>query len=155
LGFGVSGGAARPAGGAPGRGFEARQPPKGRAVIFEPHPAVRVALEYLLLREGYSVDARGEGPFAVAGQALMLVGVEDGLHIFVSQDAAGTIEGLNRGISSPLETLSEVTGIRAFVPKPFGGGDVLCVVRTVRGFDGHRRHTRERRSVDMTSKEDG
>jgi hypothetical protein len=141
--------------GRPGGGFEARQPPKGRAVIFEPHPPVRVALEYLLLREGYSVDARGEGPFAVAGPALMLVGVEDGLYVFVSQDVAGTIEGLNRGISSPLETLSEVTGIRAFVPKPLGAADVLRVVWTVRGFDGRRRHTRDRRSVDMTSREDG
>lgn len=67
----------------PDGGFEVRQPPKGRAVIFEPHPAVRVALEYLLSREGYSVDARGEGPFAVAGPALMLVAVEDGLYVFV------------------------------------------------------------------------
>jgi hypothetical protein len=124
-------------------------------VIFEPHPAVRVALEHLLLREGYSVDARGEGPFAVAGPALMLVGVEDGLHVFVSQDAAGTIEELNTRISSPLETLPEVTGSRAFVPKPFGAGDVLRVVRTVRGFDGRRRHAREQRNVDMTSREDG
>ena len=141
--------------GRPGGGFEARRPPKGRAVIFEPHPAVRVALEHLLLREGYSVDARGEGPFAVAGPALMLVGGEDGLHVFVSQDAAGTIEGLNPGISPSLETLSGVTGIRAFVPKPFGAGEVLRVVRTVRGFDGRRRHTRERRSVDVTTREDG
>jgi hypothetical protein len=123
----------------PDGGFEVRQPPKGRAVIFEPHPAVRVALEYLLSREGYSVDARGEGPFAVAGPALMLVAVEDGLYVFVSQDAAGTIEGLSPRILSPLETLSEITGIRAFVPKPFGAGDVLRVVRMVKGFDGRRR----------------
>ena len=141
--------------GLPGGGFGACQPPKGRAVIFEPHPAVRVALEHLLLREGYSVDARGEKPFAVAGPALMLVGSEDGLHVFVSQDVAGTIEGLNPGISQPLEKLSGVTGIWAFVPKPFGAGDVLRVVRTVRSFDGRRRHTRERRSVDATTREDG
>jgi hypothetical protein len=121
-------------------GFEGPPTPeRPRAVIFEPHPAVRVVLEYLLAREGYSVEARGEEPFAAPGPALMLVAAGDGLYVFESGDAAATLEGLDSGTSSSLETLPGVTGIQAFVPKPFGAGDVLRVVRAVRGFDGRRR----------------
>ena len=125
--------------GRPCGGFEACQPSKGRAVIFESHPAVRVVLEYLLLREGYSVDSRGEAPFAVAGPALVLVGDEDGLYVFVSGNALGTIEGLDPEPSYSPGTFAEVIGIRAFVPKPFGAGDVLRVVRAVKGFDWRRK----------------
>ena len=90
----------------------------------------------------------------MAGPALMLVGFEDGLYVFVSQDAAGTIEGLNRGISSPLKRCPGSPASGPSCQNPSGAGDVLRVVRTVRGFDGRRRHTRDRRGVDMTSRED-
>lgn len=121
-------------------GFEAPPTPeRPRAVIFEPHPAVRVVLEYLLAREGYSVEARGEAPFAAPGPALMLVAAGDGLYVFESRDAAETLEGMESVVPSSLETLRGVTGIQAFVPKPFGAGDVLRVVRAVKGFDGRKR----------------
>ena len=121
-------------------GFEGSPTPeRPRAVIVEPHPAVCVVLEYLLAREGYSVEARGEAPFAAPGPALMLVAADDGLYVFESRDAAAILEGLDPGISSSLEIFSGVKGIQAFVPKPFGARDVLRVVRAVRGFDGRRR----------------
>jgi hypothetical protein len=43
-------------------GFERPTTPEKtpRAVIVEPHPAVRAVLEYLLAREGYAVEARGD-----------------------------------------------------------------------------------------------
>jgi hypothetical protein len=68
----------------------------------------------------------------------MLVGDEGGLYVFESRDAAETLNGPPLGAQSS-EALSAVTGIRAFVPKPFGAEDVLRVVRIVRGFDGRRR----------------
>jgi hypothetical protein len=73
----------------------------------------------------------------------MLVAAGDGLYVFESRDAASTLEGLDPGAAPSLETLLGVTGIQAFVPKPFGAEDVLRVVRAVRGFDGRRRpHSR-------------
>lgn len=121
----------------PPGGFEGSPTPeRPRAVVFEPHPAVRVVLEYLLVREGFRVEARGEAPFAGPGPALMLVAAGDGLYVFETRDAAATLEGLDPAPASPF---SGVTGIQAFVPKPFGAGDVLRVVRAVRGFDGRRR----------------
>lgn len=125
-------------------GFEGSSTPeRPRAVIFEHHPAVRAVLEYLIAREGYSVEARGEAPFAAPGPALMLVAAGDGLYVFESRDAASTLEDLDPGAASSLETLIGVRGIQAFVPKPFGAEDVLRVVRAVRGFDGRRRpHSR-------------
>jgi hypothetical protein len=125
-------------------GFEG--PPtskRPRAVIFEHHPAVSTVLEYLIASEGYCVETRGEAPFAAPGPALMLVAAGDGLYVFESRDAASTLEGLDPGAAPSLETLLGVTGIQAFVPKPFGAEDVLRVVRAVRGFDGRRRpHSR-------------
>jgi hypothetical protein len=126
--------------GRPRGGFEGPPTPeRSRAVIFEPHPAVRAVLEYLLTREGYSVEASGDTPLAREGPALMLVAAGDGLYVFESRDAAETLETLDPGTASSFETMCGVTGIQAFVPKPFGAGDVLRVVRVVRGFDGRRR----------------
>jgi hypothetical protein len=126
-------------------------------VIFESHLAVRVVLEYLLLREGYSVDSRGEAPFAVAGPAHVLVGDEAGLYVFVSGNVVGTIKGLDPELSYSPGTFAEVIGIRVFVPKPFGAGDVLRVVRAVRGFDGRRRprSRKQARLENTTEGEDG
>lgn len=130
--------AERPAG-----GFErsSTTPNISRAVIVEPHLAVRAVLEYLLAREGYTVEARGEAPFAVPGPALLLVAAEDGsgLYVFESRNAAETLEGLPLDAQTSPEALSGVTGIQAFVPKPFGAGDVLRVMRAVSGFDGRKR----------------
>jgi hypothetical protein len=124
-------------------GFERPSTPKKtpRAVILEPHPAVRAVLEYLLTQEGYAVEARGEAPFAALGPALLLVATEDrgGLYVFESRDAAETLEGLSHDWRTFPEELSGVAGIRVFVPKPFGARDVVRVVRVVSGFDGRRR----------------
>ncbi|MGH3148129.1 MAG: hypothetical protein ACRDTR_20270 [Rubrobacter sp.] len=111
-----------------------------RALVVEPHPAVRAVLEYLLAREGYAVEtfALGE-PFVVApGPALLLVaGDDDGLYVFSSGDAARALGGFVSGRSPG--NLSAATGIQAFLPKPFGIADVLRVVRVVDGFEGRRR----------------
>ena len=124
-------------------GFERSSTTPGisRAVIVEPHPSVRAVLEYLLAREGYTVEARGEAPVAAPGPALLLVAAEDGsgLYVFESRNAAETLEGLPLDVRTSPETLSGVTGIQVFVPKPFGAGDVLRVVRAVRGFDERKR----------------
>jgi DNA-binding response OmpR family regulator len=107
-----------------------------RAVIVEPHPALRAVLEYLLAQEGYAVEAGGEAPFAEPGLALLLVASEDGggLYIFEAEKAAETLEKFSLNVRSS-EVLSGVTGILAFVPKPFGARDVLHIVRAVSGFD--------------------
>ncbi len=113
-----------------------------RAVIVEPHPSVRVVLEYLLVREGYAVEA-GEEPFAVApGRALLLVSATDGsgLYAFVSENAPDALAGFVSDNGRSFQTLPGVRGIEAFVPKPFGMEDVLRVVQVVDGFDGRRTH---------------
>ena len=107
-----------------------------RAFVVEPQPAVRAVLEYLLVREGYAVEAVAavEAGLVTPGPALLVLADEDGggLHVFESRDAA---EDLRK---APLRA-REPTGILAFLPKPFGVADVLRVVRAVRGFDGRRR----------------
>ena len=130
------------------RGLPARRPVGGferpstperpRVVIFEPHPVVRVALECLLTREGFRAEAGDETSTVASGPALMLVGDEGGLYVFKSRDAAETLEQFQLDAQFS-EALSAVTGIWAFVPKPFGADDLLRVVRTVRGFDGRRK----------------
>lgn len=110
----------------------------GRVVVREPHPAIRSVLEYLLSRQGYAVEVAG--PAAVEpGPALVLAAAGDGggLYVFECGDAA---EALERAPGDePMEAFSGVTGVRAFLPKPFGADDVLRVVRAVEGFDGRRR----------------
>ena len=71
-----------------------------RAVIVEPHPALRAVLEYLLAQEGYAVEAGGEAPFAEPGPALLLVASEDGggLYIFEAEKAAETLEKFSPGL---------------------------------------------------------
>jgi hypothetical protein len=127
---------------------------KVRTVILEPHPAVRAVLEYLLTQEGHAVEAResytppagpGAGPGTEPGPALFLVAAEDGggLYVFGSRNAAETLEELSAGAKPSLEGLAGVTGMQAFVPKPFGAGDVLRAVRMVRSYDGRRRNRSE------------
>ncbi len=94
----------RPAGGAVGSSL-ARMP---RAVIYEPHPAVRAVLEHLLLREGYAVEVCGEGREAAPGPVLLLAGSEDGsgLYVFRTRDAAGILPRLSRGADTPGDLIS-------------------------------------------------
>ncbi len=110
----------------------------GRAVVREPHPAIRGALEYLLSRQGYDVEVAGVAAVE-PGPALVLVSAGDGggLYVFECGDAAEILERASGDDS--LEAFSGVTGVRAFLPKPFGADDVLRVVRAVDGFDGRRR----------------
>jgi hypothetical protein len=109
--------------------------------VVEPHPAVRAVLEYLLGREGFRVEAfAAEGPLvATPGPALMLVAAGDGLRVFLSEDAAETLDGFVAGDDGMPVTLSGATGLQAFLPKPFGVEDVLRVVGMIRGFEGRRR----------------
>jgi hypothetical protein len=67
-----------------------------RAVVVEPHASVRAVLEYLLVREGYAVEAGGESFPVAPGLALVLVSAPDGggLCVFDSEDAADTLAGL-------------------------------------------------------------
>ena len=116
-----------------------------RAVIVEPHPAVRAVLEYLLAREGYVVETHGEPLLAPpsappGGPALLLVAAEDGdgIYVFESRDDSEILRELRLGAKSSLETLAGVTGMQVFLPKPFGARDVMRVVRMVSGFDGRR-----------------
>ena len=118
-----------------------------RALVVEPHPAVRTVLEYLLGREGYAVEVFAtEEPFvAVPGPALLLVAAGDGggLYVFLSEDVSETLGGFGPGASRSPLAFSGATGIQAFLPKPFGVEDVLRVVRVVGGFEGRRReHSR-------------
>ena len=109
-----------------------------RAIVREPHPAIRSVLEYLLGRQGYAVEVAGAAAVA-PGPALVLVSAGDGggLYVFACGDAAEALERPPAGDS--LDAFSGVTGVRAFLPKPFGADDVLRVVRAVDGFDGRRR----------------
>lgn len=111
-----------------------------RAVILEDHPAIGAVLEHLLSREGYAVELLGEGSRAEPGAALLLAGDAEhsGLHVFEVRDAPEALKRIFAG--EPLKDFAlETGGIRAFVPVPFGSGDVLRVVRAVSGFDRRRR----------------
>lgn len=122
-------------------------PRKPSAVIVESDPAVRAALEYLLVREGYAVEARDEAPQASERPVLVLASDEEGhgLHVFKLH---GAVTGVPRDGGS--EAPPEATGIRAFVPKPFGALDVLRVVRAVSGFDVRKKNRpKEIRSNDQ------
>ncbi len=72
------------------------------------------------------------------GPALLLVGDLSGLHVFEALDAAGVLARILAG-EAPKDLAIEARGICAFVPIPFGSGDVLRVVRAVGVFDGRRR----------------
>ena len=111
---------------------------RARAVVREPHPAIRSVLEYLLSREGYAVEVV-VGTAAAPGPALALVSAGDGggLYVFACGDAAEVVGPAPAG--DPLDAFPGASGIRAFLPKPFGAADVLRVVRAVDGFDGRRR----------------
>ncbi len=118
-----------------------------RAVIVESHPAVRAVLEYLLAREGYAVEAFAtEEPFvAVPGPALLLVAAGDGgdLYVFLSEDVSEILGGFVPGTGGSAVAFSGAIGIQAYLPKPFGGEDVLRVIGMVGGFEGRRReHSR-------------
>lgn len=114
--------------------------PRGisRAVIVEPNPAVRSVLEYLLVREGFRTEAHAEARFAEPGPALLLVAAGDGggLCVVESRNVAGTLAEMSTATRASPGDPSGVTGIRAFLPKPFGASDVLRVVRAFSGSGG-------------------
>lgn len=124
-----------------------------RAVISEPHPAVRAVLEHLLLREGYTVEVCGEDREAAPGPVLLLAGSEDGsgLYVFRTRDAAGILPRLSRGAETPGEPDLKALGIHAFLPKPFGAADVLRVVWAVGGFDERKKGSRPDRRPSVSS----
>lgn len=111
----------------------------GRAIVREPHPAIRSVLEYLLAREGYSVEV-AVGTDAGPGPALVLASAGDGLYVFECGDATEALK--QASADAHLEGFVGATGIRAFLPKPFGADDVLRVVRAVDRFDGRRKEPR-------------
>ncbi len=131
----------RPAGGAVGPSLIGAP----RAVIREPHPAMRAVLKHLLLREGYAVEVCGEDREAAPGPTLLLAGAEDGsgLYMFRTRDAAGALPRLSGGVDLPGEPGLEAFGIHAFLPKPFGSADVLRVVWAVGGIDGRKKGPRD------------
>ena len=106
-----------------------------RAVILEDHPAICVALEHLMNREGYAVELLQEGHSTAPGPALLLTeaGDRSGLYVYKVRDVATTVEKLFE--KEFLEVPHAHTeSIRAFVPIPFGSKDVLRVVRAVSEF---------------------
>ena len=107
-----------------------------RALVAEPHPRSRAAIEHVLTREGYKLVRGGE---ASGEPVLLFAGAGDGLHILEARDVAGALEGIS-GVSGPSRgEPSFALGIHAFVPRPFGVADVLRVARAVEGFDCRRR----------------
>lgn len=116
-----------------------------RAVIVEPHPAVRAVIEHLLLREGYLVEVREESaansPPPASGPALLLVSLQAhaGLYVLKSLEPAETLESLASGGETAFPAAA--TGMHAHLPRPFGVEDVLRAVRAVSGFDGRRKST--------------
>lgn len=111
-----------------------------RAVLLEDHPALGAVLEHLLSREGYEVELLEAGSRARPGPALLMVDDEErgGLHILRVRDAEKALERVSAEGSAGTSSV-EAEGVRAFVPVPFGSGDVLRVVRAVSGFDGRKK----------------
>lgn len=129
----------RSAGGAP-----CTVPTGRRAVVAEPHPRSRAAIEHALIGEGYRV-VDGDEPGAHDDEApvLLLAGSGDGLHVLEARDVAGALAGISGGPGPVRGDGSPALGIHAFVPRPFGVADVLRVARAVSGFDCRRRRTPE------------
>lgn len=104
-------------------------------MILEDYPAICVALEHLMLREGYEVELLQGGHSATPGPALLLTGARDlsGLYVYKVRDVATVVEKLwgDELLEVPHD---QTEGIRAFVPIPFGTKDVLRVVRAVGEF---------------------
>lgn len=117
--------------------------PRLRAVIVEPHSSVRAVLEYLLMKEGFSVEVWREVPPATVqpGPALVLLAAEKlgGLCIFEVQDVSDALIDLSQDAVLLQESLGRAEGIWSYIPKPFGVGDVLRVVRAVSSFDARKK----------------
>lgn len=110
--------------------------PGRRAVVAEPHPRSRAAIEHVLVREGYRL-VRGEE--ASEAPVLLFAGAGDGLHILEARDVDGALRDIFEA-PGPLRGEGSVAlGIHAFVPRPFGVADILRVARAVEGFDCRRR----------------
>ena len=108
--------------------------PGRRAVVAEPHPRSRAAIEHALLGEGYKLVDGGTSEVSV----LLFAGAGDGLHVLEARDVAAALEVLSGGPGA-LHGSPLAPGIHAFVPRPFGVVDVLRVARAVDGFDCRRR----------------
>ena len=104
------------------------------AVVAEPHPRSRAAIEHALLGEGYRL-VDGETSKA---PVLLFAGAGDGLHVLEARDVTAVLEGISGGPGA-LHGSPLAPGIHAFVPRPFGVADVLRVARAVDGFDCRRR----------------
>ena len=119
-------------------GFVPEPAPSGRrAVVAEPDPRSRAAIEWALLGEGYRL-VEGAPPAPSDEPVLLLAGDGGGLHVLASRDIAGALAGLSGGAGAVREE-SPAAGIHAFVPRPFGAADVLRLARAVSGFDCRRR----------------
>ncbi|QIN77335.1 hypothetical protein GBA65_01075 [Rubrobacter marinus] len=109
-----------------------------RAVVAEPCPRLRAAIEQALRGEGYRV-VDGGLPGGSEGTVILLAGDGDGLHVLEARDVAGALVDLCGGQGMPRGVKSPALGIHAFLPRPFGAADVLRVARAVGGFDPRRR----------------
>lgn len=112
--------------------------PSRRAVVAEPHPRLRVAIEHALISEGYRL-ACGESFGGSEEPVILFAGDVDGLHVFESCDVAGALADLYDGSGPVRGNRSPALGVHAFVPRPFGVADVLRVAQVVGGFDNRRR----------------
>ena len=137
MGAGAAKMAERPVGVGSVRGFRGtptRGPSRRRAVIVARSPILSVALEHLLVREGYEVGA----PEAFSGPVMLLAGAPNGgFHVFETRDPAGAVAEISNGELRGAP--SRATGVHAFLPEPFGAWDVVRVVRAVGGFDGRKK----------------
>ena len=111
-------------------------PPARRAMVAEPCPRSRAAIEHALVHEGYEL-VDGEG--ASEAPVLLFAGSGDGLHVLEARDVACALEDISEFPGPSRCHGSVALGIHAFVPRPFGLADVLRVARAVEGFDFRRR----------------
>ena len=108
--------------------------PVRQAVVAEPCPRLRAAIEHALRGEGYRL-LEVENSGGMGETVILLAGDRDGLHVLEARDVAGALMDLDESPGMLRGEESPALGIHAFVPRPFGAADILRVARTVGGFD--------------------